>query len=273
MKATHGEKAALWAGGTDLLLQWQRGAVEFESCIDLSGLDQLATISSDTSETSIGALTTIASLAANGHIANTFPVLVEMAALFATPQIRHLATIGGNLCHAVPSADAATPLIALEAEIDLASVSGTRTLPLESFFTGAKQTELKSDEILTGIRVPQPDPRTACSFQKMMRASVDIALVSSTCRLTVDDDGRITRARIALGAVAPTPIRSAGAEGLLTGKALSEVDGALTAEVGTLAAADTRPITDVRTTAEYRRHASSVLTRRAVEQAVRSLQQ
>ena len=273
MKARLADRAALWAGGTDLLLQWQRGAVDFESCIDLSGLDGLATIHSGPTETRIGALTTIASLSVDDHIADTFPVLVEMAALFATPQIRHLATLGGNLCHAVPSADAATPLIALDAEVDLVATSGNRTLPLESFFTGAKQTVLRPDEILTEIRIPRPEPRTACSFQKMMRASVDIALVSATCRLTVDLDGRIVEARVVLGAVAPTPIRSTGAEDLLTGKALQEVTGEVMAEAGTLAAADTRPISDVRTTADYRRHASGVLTRRAVEQAVRSLEQ
>jgi len=256
---------------TDLLLQWRQGAADFEYCIDLSGLSDLRRIRTDGQATHIGGLVTIASLQASEHLGAHFPVLVEMAGRFATPQIRNLATLGGNLCHAVPSADSAPPLIALDAEVVLLSASGERTLPLESFFTGAKQTALREGELLVEIRIPGPQPHSACAFERVARSVVDISLASAACRLAVDQRQRISQARVVLGAVAPTPLRSRGAEELLEGTHIDRVTDELLAQTGERAAADTRPISDVRTTAAYRKHMSNVLTRRAIEAAVRRL--
>lgn len=271
MKAKHGSKAVFWAGGTDLMLQWRRGAVDFDYCIDLSGLDELRQIRSDDTTTTIGALATIASLQAHERLERDFPVLLDMADRFATPQIRNVATVGGNLCHGVPSADSAPPLIALGAEVKLVSHEEERVLPLESFFEGPKETALREGEMLAEISVHRLPDRSACTFERMARSYVDIALASAACRLTVDGEGRISHARIVLGAVAPVPLRSVGAEDLLIGVPLSEITEELLDEVAERAAMDARPISDVRTTAAYRKHLSGVLVKRAVADAVRRL--
>ncbi len=271
LKVRHGGRAVFWAGGTDLLLQWRRGAIDFEYCIDLSGLSDLRQIRNNDGTTTIGALATIASLQTHESLGRDFPVLLDMAARFATPQIRNVATIGGNLCHGVPSADSAPPLIALGAEVKLVSPAGERILPLESFFEGPKETALREGEMLAEISIQRLPERSACTFERMARSYVDIALASAACRLTVDDEDRISQARIVLGAVAPVPLRSTGAEDLLVGVPLSDVTEELLDEVAGRAAADTRPISDVRTSAAYRKHMSAVLAKRAVADAVRRL--
>ncbi len=271
MKAKHGGKAVFWAGGTDLMLQWRRGAVDIDYCIDLSGLDELRQIRSGEDATVIGALATIASLQAHESLGSDFPVLLDMAERFATPQIRNVATVGGNLCHGVPSADCAPPLMSLDAEVRILSPEGERTLSLESFFVGPKQTALADGEMLAEISIRRLPPRSVCTFERMARSYVDIALASAACRLTIDEESRISEARIVMGAVAPVPLRSTGAEELLVGIPLADITEGLLAEVGARAASDTRPISDVRTTAAYRKHLSGVLVKRAVAEAVRRL--
>jgi len=271
LKAEHGPDAAFWAGGTDLLLEWRRGAADFGYCIDLSGLTELRLIRAVDDGVAIGALATIASLQAHESLGRDFPVLLDMADRFATPQIRNVATVGGNLCHAVPSADCAPPLIALDAEVTILSAAGERTLPLESFFEGPKKTALGEGEMLAEIRVSRPAPRSVCTFERMARSHVDIALASAACRLTVDDDSMVSEARVVLGAVAPVPLRVVAAEELLVGVPLTAVTDDLLDEVAERAAADARPISDVRTSAAYRKHVSGVLVKRAAAEAVRRL--
>ena len=169
LKAKYGQKAVFWAGGTDLLLEWRRGAVEFEYCIDLSYLDGLRYIRKDDQLITIGALTTIASLETYKGFENGYSILLKVANQFATPQIRNIATLGGNLCHAVPSADYAIPLIALDAKVGLLAVESERTLPLGAFFKGVKQTALENDELLVEIKIPALPPRSACTFQRKTR--------------------------------------------------------------------------------------------------------
>jgi carbon-monoxide dehydrogenase medium subunit len=267
LKAKYGREAVFWAGGTDLSLEWRRGAIDFEYCIDLSYLHQLRFIRQEEQGTTVGALTTIAALERHNGFENGLSVLPQVALNFATPQIRNTATIGGNLCHAVPSADYALPLIALDAQVRVMAVSSERTLPLKAFFKGVKQTALEKDELMVEILIPNPLPLTACTFQRVGRSSVDIALVNVAVRLTLDEHGGISQARIVLGAVAPTPIRSKTAEALLIGHKINEIEGTFLEKVGEQAAADTLPISDVRTTAEYRREASKVLVKRALEEA------
>jgi carbon-monoxide dehydrogenase medium subunit len=271
LKSKYKQEAIFWAGGTDLLLEWKRGARAFDYCIDLSYLSDLRYINSENGDTVIGALTTIAALEAHEHYADSLGVLVEVAKQFATPQIRTTATIGGNLCHAVPSADYAVSLLALDAEVKLLNVGGERTLAVEDFFVDVKQTALRTEELLVEIRIPHPPPRSACAFHRVTRTSVDIALVNAAVRLTVDQDERVSDARIALGAVAPVPLRSKAAEMMLVGKVLDEIDGGLLDHVGLRAAEDTRPISDVRTTASYRKHVGGVLVIRALNEAIRKL--
>lgn len=273
LKAKFGQAAVFWAGGTDLLLEWRRGAVNFEYCIDLSYVNDLRYIRQNEQDTTIGALATIASLETHSGFETGHSVLSKVARHFATPQIRNIATLGGNLCHAVPSADYAIPLIALDAEVRLLAISGERTLPLKAFFRDVKQTELDKDELLVEIKIPPSPPRAACTFQRVSRSVVDIALVNVAVCLMVDEQERISQARIALGAVAPVPIRSEAAEELLIGNRIFEIRDELLVQVGERAAADSRPISDVRTSAAYRRQASKVLVKRALVEALGKLKE
>jgi carbon-monoxide dehydrogenase medium subunit len=271
MKAQYNHNAVFWAGGTDLLLNWQRGTVDFEYCIDLSYLDDLRYIRKDERGTAIGALVNIASLAANKNIDNGQVLLQSVASQFATPQIRNVATLGGNICHAVPSADFAAPLLALDAELKIMSVSGERTLPVAEFFKNVKQTALHQDELLVEIWVPHLPPHSECTFQRITRTSVDIALVNVAVRMTVNEEGSIILARIALGAVAPTPIRSLATEEMLIGMRIDEINDHTLEQVSARAAADTRPISDVRTSATYRKQVGKVLVKRNLNQVIKML--
>jgi carbon-monoxide dehydrogenase medium subunit len=271
LKAKYKQKAQFWAGGTDLLLAWKRGAVDFNYCIDLTYLPELRYIKPENGHTAIGALTPIAALETYTGFDDGLTVLLEVANKFATPQIRAIATLGGNLCHAVPSADFAIPLLALDAEVKLKSVGGERTLPIEAFFKDVKQTALREDELLVEIKIPTPSPRSACAFHRVSRTVVDIALVNAAVCLTIDEGERVVQARVALGAVAPVPFRSKAAEELLLGKPINEFDPETLDHVGECAAADTRPITDVRTNAPYRKQVSKVLVVRCLEQVLEKL--
>lgn len=266
------------------MLAWQRGNLDIDYCIGLASLPELRGIQIEDDSITIGSLCTITDVASGPLVRQHLPVLVKMADRFATPQVCNMATIGGNLCHAVPSADAAPPLIALDASVTLMSTTAERVVSLDSFFVGPRKTIMHQDELMLAITVPsqtgQPDQsvqsgqstRSACTFVRMTRSYVDIALASAACRLTVDANRTISDARIILGAVAPVPLRSAAAEAGLIGTLLSDVSDELLDEVGVLAANDTRPITDLRTTAPYRKHVSKILVRRALADAISELE-
>jgi carbon-monoxide dehydrogenase medium subunit len=177
-------------------------------------------------------------------------------------QLRNLATIGGNLGNASPSADAVPPLVALGAVVDIAGPAGTRTLPVELCLTGPGRTALEPGEIFTTIRIPAPPPQSGNAFARFSpRAAMDIGIASVAASVTLDADSRCTDCRIALGAVSATPLRATAAEELLRGERLT---AALVERVGELAAAAARPISDIRGSADYRRAIVGVLSRRMV---------
>ncbi len=271
MKAQYGSKARCWAGGTDLILLWQRGQVDLEYCLDLTFLPELRYIEPKKNEVRIGAMATLDDLDRASDINPLMAVLGATARLMNSPQTRTLATVGGNLCHASPSADLSPLFVALDSEAKILSASGERTVPMERFFQGVNKTALKDDEILVEIKVPLPSSRREASYRRVARTVVDIALVSSSVSLTADDGGALTDARIVLGAVAPVPIRCKAAEKVLAGANTAELDGGLAEKAGRLSAKDSKPISDVRASKEYRREMCSVLTRRAIEESVRKL--
>jgi carbon-monoxide dehydrogenase medium subunit len=197
--------------------------------------------------------------------------LAEAAGTCGSPQIRNLATIGGNLANASPACDTAPPLLTLDAAVVIAGPRGRRTVPLDRFFTGVNRTAL-AGELLIEVVIPAPPllrgGRGAWSFQKLGRLKSDIAVVNAAAGVAVDRTGRCAWARIALGAVAPTPLRARSAEALLVGRVPDE---AAIEEAAARAAAETRPVSDVRATAEYRREMSRVLVRRALEECAARL--
>ncbi len=228
----------LLAGGTDLLVRLKRMRPDGVRVINLKRITALHGIHEAPGVTSIGALTTLEDLARSPVIQRRHPLLVEAALQMASPQVRNLATVGGNLANASPAADLAPPLLCLEAELTIACPRGERTLPIAEFFRGVGKSALALDEILTRIDVPVQRGRgTYLKFSP--RNAMDLALVSVAC--FVSD----RTPRVALGAVAPTPILVPP----------SPEEAALLA----------RPIDDVRASAEYRRALVPVLVRRALE--------
>jgi len=253
------------------MLLWEAGEVSLDYCIDLTFLKDCGQIDRDSRGIRIGSLVTLDALASASTESPPLRALGEAARLMCTPQTRTIATIGGNVCHASPSADLPPLLIALDARVHLLGPSGERALSIEEFLLGVNQTAIADDEMLVAIEVPIPGERREAAYRRIARTVVDIALVSSSVAITVKSDGVIDDARVALGAVAPTPIRSRGAEEVLIGERLEGLDRGVLERAGMAAGGDSKPISDVRAGADYRRQMCNVLTRRAIEDCVERL--
>ena len=270
MKSEYGNRATYWAGGTDLVLLWDRGEVNPEYCINLTFLSELDYIEPEQNAVRIGAMASLDDLDRASGMNQLMAVLGYTARLMCTPQTRTIATVGGNMCNASPAADLSPAFIALDSEAKIFGVSGERTVFMEDFFQGVNKTALKDDEMLVEIKVPIPSSRREAYYTRVARTVVDIALVSSAVSVTCDDS-IITGAGIALGSVAPIPIRCKAAEKVLVGASLSELDKGLLEKAGELAANDAKAISDVRAGKEYRERMCNVLTRRALGESINKL--
>ena len=263
----YGSKARVLAGGTDLLLAMKKRVLAPEHLINVKNIKALKGISyNDKKGLKIGALVTIAELEESPLIKEKAPALWDAVCIMASPQVRTLATIGGNLCSAVPSADTAPPLIAMGAEAVLSGPKGERTMLVEKLFKGPAESRVARNEILTYIQIPKQPERSCTAYLKLMRrAAMDLALVGVAAYVCLDKDGRTCKeVRIALGAVAPTPMRAPMAEQALTGNEITEV---LAEEAGKVAGTVCSPISDVRASLGYRCDMVEVLTKRAVMEA------
>jgi CO/xanthine dehydrogenase FAD-binding subunit len=209
----------------------------------------------------LGALTTLTALMEHPVIAAEYPVLPFTARYMGSPAIRHLATVGGNLCNASPAADLSPVLLVLDAEVGIAGTAGLRRLPLERFFFGPGRTALAAGELLAWVELPRKHAGWTIRYERLdVRRAMDIAIVGvalALCR----DGGRVVEARLALGAVAPTPLRVPEAEATLVAGGLAPD---VTDRVVELAMAAARPIDDVRATGEYRRNMVGALVRKAL---------
>lgn len=263
--AQHAGKVKVLAGGTDLVVLMRAGKINPEIVVSLNGLDELRQLTFTPDDgLRIGALVTHAELIESDVVQMRYPVLVETAKSIAGPPVRNAATVAGNLCHAAPSADFAPPLLALNASVVLFGANGERTIPLDVFFKGPNQTVLGEDELVTEIRVPTPAEGSAASYLKLgARSAMEIAMVGVAASLT-RSNGKCTYVRVALGAVAPTPFLARSAALIVEGKAPSSE---LFSSAGEAAASESKPISDIRASAEYRKKMVAVLTRRALAQA------
>ncbi|MFV1949706.1 MAG: xanthine dehydrogenase family protein subunit M [Anaerolineales bacterium] len=249
------------AGGTDLVPRMRAGVYKPELLIDLQKLE-LNEIVEEDGWIRIGAYVTHTEILDSKILSEKFPALIEATSDIAGPPIRNRGTLGGNLVNASPAADLATPLIAYDAEAVISSLKGDRIVPLGEFFTAPGRTVLELDEILTAVRIPKMSTRTAAKFIKLgKRKAMAIAVVSAAVRISLAEDGTINAARIALGSVAPVPLRIEKAESVLEGEKPGEE---LFAQAGKTASDETKPITDLRSTADYRKKMVAVLTRRAL---------
>jgi aerobic carbon-monoxide dehydrogenase medium subunit len=254
--------AKLVAGGTDLLPQLKNGLLKPARVVDLSGVAELRTLAAtDGRDLRIGAAVTARELELDPAVRSRYTAIAESGALVGSVQVRNLATVGGNLCNAAPSADMAPPLLALDAVAVIAGPKGRRRIPLAEFFTGVRRTVLGADELLVELVVPDPGPQSGGNYLRHTpRRELDIAVVGVASQLTLAG-GKCAKARIALAAVAPTPIRATAAERALEGQTVTPD---LIERAAGLAVEVARPIDDQRGSVEFRRHLVRVLTRRTL---------
>ena len=260
------------AGGTDLMPQGNAGRVPAAgTLLNIRRIEALDMIVLDGGTLVLGSLVTIGRMQKDRLVREHAPMLAEVADHFASPQIRNSATIGGNICNASPAGDTLPALLALDAQLELASLAkdgtvSTRRVPIDGFFTGPGRTRRAANELLTAIRVPLGASGRLTRFYKAgTRPALDISTVVIALACGRDSDGRLHGVRLALGAVAPTPLRARRAEALLEGKVL---DDALAGAAARAAADEAQPIDDVRASAWYRKELLHNMTRRMLHDAV-----
>lgn len=260
--ANEGAAARIVAGGTDVLVELQRGVKPTATLIDVSALRELKYVRRDGGTIALGGLATHNDVLAAPFAREAMLPLAQACVEVGAPQIRTRGTVAGNLVTASPANDTIAPLIALGAEIVLASRGGERTLPLAEFYTGFRTTQLRSDELVREIRFRELGASRRGIFLKLgLRRAQAISVIDIALVVTLDD-GAVADARIALGCLAPTVVRARSAERYLAGKRL---DAATCAEAGRIACDDAAPIDDVRGSAGYRRATLVALVARALE--------
>jgi carbon-monoxide dehydrogenase medium subunit len=264
--AKRGPDTKVVAGGTDLLPQLKNGVLKPGWVVDLSAVAELRAISdAPDGGLRIGASVTARELERDARVRSRYPVLAESAAMVGSVQVRNLATLGGNLCNAAPSADMAPPLLALDAEAVIAGPSGQRRVSMASFFLGVRRTVLAPGELLLEIVVPAQGAHSGGNYLRHTpRRELDIAVVGVASQVTLTGR-KCTTARIALAAVAPVPLRATDAEQALVGQPLTPQQIERAAELASGAA---RPIDDHRGSIEFRNHLVRVLTRRTLTTAL-----
>ena len=255
------------AGGTNLIPDMRSGLLSPRVVVNIARLEELHGIWRENGHVVVGGGTTIAELLASPLIAEHAQVLRQATATFANPMVRNRATVGGNLGNASPAADTAPPLLVLGAEVELACREGARIVPLEEFFVHVRDTVCKPAELATSIRWPMPAPGSVGGFRKLaLRKAEAIAVVSVAVMVEPDETGCCRQVRVALGAVAPTPIRAHAAEDALRGRPLTSETIAKAAD---LAASATCCIDDIRGSGTYRERVVAVLTRRLLADLAR----
>lgn len=249
------------AGGTDVLIDARLGRIHPDWLVDLTPLGSLAGLRRDGETLHLGALTTIRSIELDAGLLRRATALAEAARVLGSVQIRTMATVGGNICHATPSAEMPPALLVHEAVAEIAGPGGGRSLPLAGLFAGPGRTTLAPGELLAGVRLRVPESGAgSCYLRQTVRWSMDLAGVGVAAAVEVRD-GAVASARVALGAVAPVPLLVAGCAGAVEG---SELTDDTAREAGARAAAACSPITDARGTAAYRRTVVAALVPRAL---------
>lgn len=264
----YGETACVLSGGTDLLVQLREGRKRADLVIDIKRIPEVNQVVFDPQKgLLIGASVPCLKLCGDPALLRNYPGLVDAFSLIGGTQIQGRASIGGNLCNASPAADSIPALIVHRALAVIAGPDGRRELPVEEFCTGPGQTALQRGEMLYAIRIQPPASRSGAAYLRFIpRNEMDIAVAGAGASVVLDETKtHFVSARVALGAVAPTPLLVKEAGDFLAGQAISP--GAV-AEAARLAAAAARPITDMRGTAEQRRHLAQVLSRRALYIAI-----
>ncbi len=259
-----GADAAYLAGGTELVPDYRRGRETAKHLIALGGIPELCGIRVEDGALHVGALTTVAEVARSGIVREWLTAFSEAARSLGSPQVRSIATVGGNFCRAVACADLPPAAIVGRARLKLVSVGDERVIDAADLFAGARQTVLQRGEILAEIAIPPSGAHTGTSYQRFsLRRGMALAVASAAARVVLSN-GKIANAAVALGGVAAASAIVPGVNELLAGERPNET---LFAEAGELCARAAQPITDVRGTQEFRREVVAVMARRALETA------
>lgn len=260
-------QAFILAGGTDLLVRLRGGFIEPDLIVDIKGIDSTRAIQKTATGFKVGAAVTGAELGEHAALKKAWPGVVEAANLIGSKQVQGRCTMTGNLCNASPAADAVPALVAAGAKAVIVGPTGRRTLAVEKIPVGPGKTSLKKGEIIESLLLPKPPPRSGDAYLRFIpRTEMDIAVVGVGIALTLDAKGVITKARVALGAVAPTVVLVPAAAKALIG---SKLDKAALDALAAACSAACQPIDDKRGTREYRIKVAGVLARRAAQIAYR----
>lgn len=265
--ARHGQDASILAGGTDLLVLVKEKVLSPRVIIDIGHLKELQGVSaSGSGGLTILAGTKVHELEVNQLVKAKAPALAYAAAQLGSSQVRHMATMAGNVCHGSPSAETPPVLLAHDATLTLATETGERSLPISDFWLAYRKTALKPGEYLKAFNIPPLPPRSAVVYrQKGLRSAMEIDMVNVAVYLEMEEDlSTVKTVRIAMGAVGPIPYRAVEAEKALAGR---KADEAFFKNAGALAQDEAKPIDDVRASAAYRKKLIATLTRRALKAA------
>src|SRR5262252_7917349 len=261
----HGDAAKILSGGQSLIPMMKLRIARPEYVIDINRIPGLEYIKEDGGYLAIGGLTREADLESSDLIRTKFPIIHDTAGFIADPQVRNMATVGGNLAHGDPANDHPATMLALGAQVVATGPTGERVVPIEEFFVSLFTTALQPDEIVTEIRIPAPAARAGGAYLKLERKVGDFATAGVAAQVTLDDKGACQKVGIGLTNVGPTPLKAGQAENFLRGK---KADQANIEQAAALAAADAQPSSDLRGPAEYKKALVKELTRRALTRAV-----
>lgn len=264
------QEAKIYAGGTDLLLELSKGKAAYKHLVSLKKITELNKFGVEQGRIVIGANVTHAEVQGSPPVKERLGALADAVCRIGSLQIRNVATVAGNICNAAPSADTASPLLVLDATVQVVGSKGERWIKLSDFFKGPGRTCLEPDEVLLYIYLPEPKTNSASAYFKLQkRKAMDLALAGAAANVEcTPDQTAFVDVKIALNTVAPTPIRAYRAEEVLKGQAIDKGVIAKAAEAASLEAA---PRTSWRSTAQYRREMVKVLVRDAVYKALERL--
>jgi carbon-monoxide dehydrogenase medium subunit len=263
----NGKRSLLLAGGTDVIVQLREGRRQCDQLIDLKFIPEMMSYKANADGSlEIGAAVPLAELYEDTDIQRRFPALVDCATIIGGIAIQSRATLGGNLCNASPAADSSPALMALSARLVVASSAGNREIAAEDVFAGPGRNTLQPGELLLQVKIPAPAPNSGAFYHRFIpRNEMDIAVASAGVSITLDSDDNITAARVALGAVAATPLMVPAAVAALVG---NPANADTFAAAGEAAAAAATPIDDMRGGVAQRKHLSKILTIRALDSAL-----
>lgn len=267
--STAGDGARVLAGGTDLVVDMKTGRMRPSTVVNLKGIPGLVGVEDDEGKTRIGALTKVTDVEASALVQQRHPALAQAASVLASPPVRALATIGGNVGRASPASDLGPALIVHDARATIAGAGGSRDELVEDLYVGPGATSLVASDIITHISLPEPPPGFGSAHVKLGKrgSGTDIALAGVSASVVIGDGGEILACRIALASLGPTPFRATATESLLRSELPTE---ALLAAGAEAASQEARPIGDMRASASYRTTLARVLTLRALRAAVES---